>query len=221
MTIDSSLLPSFLNGLLLVFYGLAMVMALRLAPWRRFHTAGLIHAFLGSVLVLILLWHAQVLVKPGLSFHLMGLTTLTLMFGWSLAVIGASLALVGVCFNTGVGWESFGVNALIGGVVPVTLTQVLLVLIRAYLPRNFFVYVLVNGFLTAGLVGIATGFLVTGLLVATGAYSFMELKQVFVPFFPLMFLPEAIINGWVMTVLVAFRPQWVYSFRDEEYLHGK
>lgn len=221
MVIDSSLLPSFLNGLLLVFYGLAMAVALRLAPWRRFHTAGLIHVFLGSVLVLVLLWHGQVLVKPGLSFHLLGLTALTLMFGWSLAVIGASLALVGVCLNTGVGWESFAVNALIGAVVPVTLTQILLVLIRAYLPRHFFVYVLVNGFLTAGFVGIATGYLVTGLLVATGAYSFSQLNQGFLPFFPLMFLPEAIVNGWVMTVLVAFRPQWVYSFRDEEYLHGK
>jgi len=221
MVIDSGLLPSFLNGLILVVYLLTLATALRLAPWRRFHAAGLIHVFLGSVLVLVLLWHGQVLVKPGLSFHLLGLTAITLMFGWSLAVIAASLALLGVCLNTGAGWESFAVNAFIGGVVPVTLTQILLVLIRAYLPRHFFVYVLVNGFLTAGFVGIATGYLVTGLLVAVGAFRFAQLEQGFLPFFPLMFLPEAIVNGWVMTVLVAFRPQWVYSFRDEEYLHGK
>ncbi len=221
MVIDSGLLPSSLNGVILGFYVLALAYALRLAPWRHFHAAGLIHVFLGSVLVLVLLWHGQVLVKPGLSFHLLGLTTLTLMFGWSLAVIGASLALLGVCLNTGTGWESFAVNAFIGGVVPISLTQVLLILIRAYLPRHFFVYVLVNGFLTAGFVGIATGYLVTGLLVAVGAYSFAQLDQSFLPFFPLMFLPEAIVNGWVMAVLVAFRPQWVYSFRDEEYLHGK
>lgn len=221
MVIDSGLLPPFLNGLFLACYLLALGYALRLAPWGRFHAAGLIHVFLGCVLVLVLLWHGQVLVKPGLSFHLLGLTALTLMFGWSFAVIGASLALAGVCLNTGVGWDSFAANALIGGVVPVTLTQILLILIRAYLPRHFFVYVLVNGFLTAGFVGITTGYLVTGLLVATGAYSFSQLDQAFLPFFPLMFLPEAIVNGWVMAVLVAFRPQWVYSFRDEEYLHGK
>ncbi len=221
MVIDSGLLPSFLNGVILGFYVLALASALSLAPLRRFHAAGLIHFFLGSVLVLVRLWHGQVLVKPGLSFHMLGLTAITLMFGWSLAVIAASLALLGVCLNTGSGWESFALNAFIGGVVPISLTQILLILIRAYLPRHFFVYVLVNGFLTAGFVGIATGYLVTGLLVATGAYSFTQLAQGFLPFFPLMFLPEAIVNGWVMAVLVAFRPQWVYSFRDEEYLQGK
>ena len=221
MFIDSGLLPSLLNSLILVLYLLALGFALRLAPWRRFHDAGLIHVFLGTVLVLAMLWHAKVLVKPGLSFHLLGLTALTLMFGWSLAIIGASLALLGVCLNTGAGWESFATNALISGVIPVSLTQLLLILIRAYLPRHFFVYVLVNAFLTAGFVGIATGYLVTGLLVAVGAYSFAQLDQGFLPFFPLMFLPEAIVNGWVMAVLVAFRPEWVYSFRDAEYLHGK
>jgi uncharacterized membrane protein len=30
-----------------------------------------------------------------------------------------------------------------------------------------------------------------------------------------MFLP-AILNGWLLAVLVAFKPQWVYSFSDEQ-----
>jgi uncharacterized membrane protein len=221
MVVDSAFLPPLLHWPTLLLYALALVYALRLAPWRRFQAAGLIHVFLGTVLVLVLLWHARVLVQPGLIFHLLGLTAVTLMFGWSLAVIGASLALVGVTLNAGGGWDSFAVNALIGGVIPITLTQILLVLIRTYLPRHFFVFVLVNGFLTAGFVGITTGYLATGLLVAGGAYSYAQLEQTFLPFFPLMFLPEAIVNGWVLVVLVAFRPQWVYSFSDEQYLHGK
>ena len=36
-----------------------------------------------------------------------------------------------------------------------------------------------------------------------------------------MFFPEAVLNGWVMSVLVGFKPEWVRSFRDEEYLDGK
>jgi uncharacterized membrane protein len=36
-----------------------------------------------------------------------------------------------------------------------------------------------------------------------------------------MFLPEAFLNGWAMVVLVVFRPHWVYSFSDEQYLKGK
>jgi len=41
------------------------------------------------------------------------------------------------------------------------------------------------------------------------------------PFFPMMFMPEAMLNGWVMVVLVAQRPGWVYSFSDDQYLKGK
>lgn len=169
-------------------------------------------------MALLLLWHLQTQVQPGLSYHLLGLTATTLMFGWSLAVIAASLALLGVTINQGLDWQGFALNALVSGVLPITLTQVLLVLIRWYLPRQFFVYVLVNGFLTAGLAGLAMGLMAAWLLVASGAYSFAFLREAVLPYFPLMFLPEAMLNGWIMVILVAFRPDWVYSFSDEQYL---
>jgi uncharacterized membrane protein len=110
---------------------------------------------------------------------------------------------------------------MLGGVVPITLTQVMLLLIRAYLPRQFFVYVLVNGFLTAGFVAVAAGYLAAWLLVLNGTYTFEHLNQTVLPFFPMMFMPEAMLNGWVMVVLVAQRPGWVYSFSDDQYLKGK
>jgi uncharacterized membrane protein len=221
MVVDSALLPAPLSWLFAILFGLALVFALRLAPWRKLRDPEQLHVFFGAVLVLILLWHMRVDVQPGLTFHLLGLTAVTLMIGWSLAVIGAILALAAVTFNGDGGWSSFAVNAMIGGVIPITLTQILLILIRWYLPRHFFVFVMVNGFLTAGFVGIASGYIAAWLLIAGGAYSFAELNQTFLPFFPLMFLPEAILNGWVIVVLVAFRPQWVYSFSDEQYLKGK
>ena len=221
MTVDSTLFPPTLHGLVGILYGLILLQALRMAPWHKLLQAHLSHVFLGTVVVLMLLWHMQANVQPGLSFHLLGLTAVTLMFGWSFALIAASLALVGVYLNTGAEWSGFPINAMVAGVVPITLTQILLILIRWYLPKQFFVYVLVNGFLTAGFVGVACGYLVAWLLVLSGAYSFAELDQTFLPFFPLMFLPEAMLNGWIMVVLVAFRPQWVYSFSDEQYLKGK
>lgn len=221
MAVDSALFPPFLVWLVGILYGGCLIAALRMAPWSRFRDTEQLHVFLGTVVVLALLWHLQVNVRPGLSYHLLGLTAVTLMFGWSLAVVAASLALVGVCINTGSGWDGFVVNAMVAGVVPVTLTQVMLVLIRWYLPKQFFVYVLVNGFLTAGFVGVVSGYLVTWMLVLSGVYSFGELDRTLLPFFPLMFLPEAFLNGWAMVVLVVFRPHWVYSFSDEQYLKGK
>jgi uncharacterized membrane protein len=221
MAIDSDLLSPVLILTMSLVYGLVLLGALRMAPWARFRNTEQLHVYLGLVVTLLMLWAMQVKVQPGLSFHLLGATAATLMFGWSLAVIATSLALAGVSLNAGGGWENFAVNAMLAGVVPITLTQVLLVLIRAYLPRQFFVYVLVNGFLTAGFVAVAAGYLAAWLLVLNGVYTFAQLNQTVLPFFPMMFLPEAMLNGWAMVVLVAQRPGWVYSFSDEQYLKGK
>lgn len=221
MTLDPSLFTPFGIWLALALYVVALAIALRYAPWRRLYRARLTHVFFGATVALLFLWHLDAQVQPGLNYHLLGLTAVTLVFGWSLAVVAASLALLGVHINQGLGWEGFALNALLSGVLPITLTWVLLLLIRHFLPKQFFVYVLVNAFLTAGLVGVAMGYMAAWLLVATGAYSFGELRESVLPFFPLMFLPEAMLNGWVMVLLVAFRPEWVYSFSDEQYLKGK
>lgn len=221
MELDGGLFSGFIRGVFWLIYGGTLGLAARIAPWRRLREGEQLHVFLGSVVVLLMLWHLRVEVQPGLSFHLLGVTALTLMLGWSLALLASSLALMGVTLNGGHDWGGFALNALSTGVLPVTLTQVLLVLIRWYLPKYFFVYVLVNGFLTAGLVALVSGYLVTGLLVASGAYSYAALQGSVLPFFPLMFLPEALLNGWILTLLVLHRPNWVYSFSDEQYLKGK
>jgi len=221
MTVDGALFSSLVIWSATLLYGLALVSAVRTAPWSKLRDAEQLHVFLGTLVALLLLWHMQAEVRPGLSYHLLGLTAVTLMFGWSLAVIAASVTLAGVAVNTGTGWEGFAVNALLAGVVPVSLTWILLIVIRWYLPRQFFVYVLVNGFLTGALAGLACGYLATWLLAASGAYSYADLRETVLPFFPLMFLPEAFLNGWVLAVLVVFRPRWVYSFSDDQYLKGK
>jgi uncharacterized membrane protein len=204
-----------------VSYILALGLAFRLAPWRWLRVSEQLHVFLGASVALILLWSIKAEVNPGLSFHLLGVTSLTLMFGWSLGVISATMALLGISLNAGVSWDSFALNGLLLGVVPATITQVLLVVVRSLLPKNFFIFVLVNGFLTAGFVMLLTGYLAVGLLTLSGFYNLQDLEESFMPFFPLMSMPEAFLNGWVMTVLVAYRPNWVYSFSDELYLKGK
>ncbi|MGB5832246.1 MAG: energy-coupling factor ABC transporter permease [Thiohalocapsa sp.] len=221
MTLDPALFSSFAIRAAVVLYLCCLGVALVGAPWRMLMTARLTHVFFGAIVVLMFLWQMEAQVQPGLSYHLLGLTAVTLIFSWSIAVVAASLALLGVYVNGGLGWEGFALNALLSGVLPITLTQMMLVLIRYYLPKQFFVYVLVNAFLTAGLVGVVMGYVAAWLLVGSGAYSFAELSQTVLPFFPLMFLPEAMLNGWIMVILVAFRPEWVYSFSDEQYLKGK
>lgn len=221
MAIDGALFSDLFLWLTVILYGASLVLAVRLAPRGKLRDSEQQHVLLGVVVSLLVLWHVKANVQPGLTFHLLGVTAVTLMLGWSLAVIATSLTLLGVTINAGGGWDGFALNALLLGVIPATLTQILLVLIRWYLPKQFFVFVLVNGFLTAGFVGVAGGYLAAWLLVGSGAYTFAQLEMTVLPFFPLMFLPEAVINGWVIAVLVAFRPNWVYSFSDDLYLKGK
>jgi uncharacterized membrane protein len=204
-----------------VLYSGALVGALRSGAWTRFLDSEQLHVVLAACVSMIILWMLRTEVTPGLGFHLLGVTTLTLMFGWSVAVVAGSLVLGVVTGAVSGDWAAFPVNALTTSLVPATLTQVILVLVRSALPRHFFVYVFVNAFLTGGIAAMAGGYLSSWLLVSAGAYSLADLRQTVMPFFPLMFFPEAILNGWLITLMVALRPRWVGSFRDDEYLHGK
>ncbi|MEJ2456161.1 MAG: energy-coupling factor ABC transporter permease [Candidatus Thiodiazotropha sp.] len=221
MEIDGNLFSGELLWVLAGVFVLVSIAAIRYAPWRRLTEARQLHVFLGAVVALIVLWHMRGQVQPGLSFHLLGVTAITLMFGWSMAIIAASLALVAVCINAGYGWQGYLVSFLTIVLVPITLSQISLVLVRSYLPKQFFIYVLGNGFFTAWLVGYVSGHLAMQLLVYSGAYTMAELSVTVMPFFPLMFFPEALVNGWIITMLVVFHPAWVHSFSDEQYLHGK
>ncbi len=207
--------------LLNILYAGTLIAALWMAPWRRLIDKEQLHVFLGSCVVLIILWHIRGSALDQLSFHFLGVTTFTLMFGWSLGIIGTSLALIGVTLNGNIGWEVFAANELVVGIIPVTLTQVSVVLVRAYLPKNFFIYVLGNGFIASGLAATVAGYFAAWMLISGGAVEYNTLADTILPFFPLIFFPEAFINGWATTILVCYRPQWIPSFSDELYIQGK
>ncbi len=200
---------------------LCLALAAWLAPWRRFGDGRQLHLFAGVTVGLMVLWAIRTAVLPGLEFHLLGMTTVTLMLGWSLAVLAGAVALLAVTVAGFGDWSALPVNALLTVAVPATVTQSLLVLVRSALPKHFFVYVFINAFLTGGIVVLAAGYLAAWILVGSDAVSLADLRQGFLPFFPLMLFPEAFVNGFLMSVMVGLRPEWVSSFRDEEYLHGK
>ena len=221
MSLDPDLFSPAVLWISNILYLICLGLALWLAPWHEMLRARLTHVFFGAAVILMLLWQMEAQVQPGMSYHLLGLTAVTLIFGWAFALLAASLALVGIQLNGGLAWDGLALNALVSGVLPITLTLALLILVRTLLPRQFFVYVLVNAFLAGGVVGVAMGYTAAALFVLSGASTFDELHSTVLPFFPMMFLPEAMLNGWIMVMLVAFRPEWVYSFSDEQYIKGK
>ncbi len=195
--------------------------AARWANWHRLLDGNQSNVFLGAVVCVIVMWTLRTPIQPGFEWHLSGMVTLTLMFGWSLAIFAGSLALFGTTLAGLNDWLGFAPSALVFIVLPATLTQIILGLVRAYLPKHYFVYVFINAFFAGGLISVIVAMSATGLLLWADAYSLQKLSDTYLLFLPLMFFPEAVLNGWLMSIMVGFKPHWVVSFRDEEYLQGK
>lgn len=221
MEFSGTLFPTSWIVVATILYAWLLSRALRWADWRRLADGDQLNVFLGAVVCVLMLGTLRTEVQPGFAWHLSAMVTLTLMFGWSLAVVAGSLTLLAsTLFGFG-DWPGFAPSALVFIVLPATLCQVLLGLTRAYLPKHYFVYVFVNAFFAAGLIALLMALAATGLLLAAEAYSLQKLIDNYLLFLPLMFFPEAVLNGWLVSIMVGFKPHWVVSFRDEEYLHGK
>jgi uncharacterized membrane protein len=221
MDLPAGLLPQPWIWLGHALYLPVLALALRRVPWERVRHGETLNVFLGTWVGLIALWCLRAGISPGLSFHVLGATLLTLMFGWPLAVVGSGLVLLALTLNGASGWETFSWNALLMGVIPATLSQGMLRLAEKRLPLNFFVYVLIDAFLAAGLAMGATTLSASVLLGLSGAYPFARLGPEYLAYLPLMVFPEAMVTGLLMTMLVGFRPQWVSSFDDARYLEGR
>lgn len=198
-----------------------LLAALRRAPLRRLWNNEFLHVFLGACVVLLLLWNTRAGVLPALNFHLLGITAVTLMFGWAYAVFAVVLVTTGSIISQDSQWGVLGLNALVTGCVPVLVTESILRFARQRLPYNFFVYVYVNGFLAAGLSILAVSLLGALIMLGVDAASGEWLSYQYLPYLPLIFFAEATINGMIMTAMVALRPGWVASFDDNLYIKNK
>jgi uncharacterized membrane protein len=221
MEFSGALFPTSWVWMASALYAWLLIRALRWADWRRLADSNQLNVFLGAVVCVLLLWTLRTEVQPGFTWHLSAMVTLTLMYGWSLAIVAGSLALLGTTLVGLNDWAGFPISALVFIALPATLTQVILGLVRAYLPKHYFVYVFINAFFAGGLIALLVALSATGVLLWADAFTLQKLIDNYLLFLPLMFFPEAVLNGWMISIMVGFKPHWVGSFRDEEYLHGK
>jgi uncharacterized membrane protein len=155
-----------------------------------------------------------------MEFHLLLITAMTLMFGWPFAIVGASLAQLGLTIEGEAQWATYSLNTLCNGVIPAWISYGIYWLAHTWLPRHFFIYIYVTAFAGGALAMLASRLIGLGILLASSAYSLNDLGDE--PLFILVMLfPEAFTNGLLMTALVVYCPQWVSSFSDKCYLDGK
>ena len=176
------------------------------------------HLCLGGAIVLVPLWTLRAGLHEGLEIHFLGLTSLTLLLGWRLALLAPCLTLLllayfGVIPLTDIGWQ-----ALIGVALPVATSWLLFLGSWAWLPRHLFVYLFVAAFL-GGALSISAKVLASALLIGvSGTYSWHTISADYLSIWPLLLFPEALLNGMTMTLLAVYRPHWVNTFFDREYL---
>lgn len=220
MNLVSANIPS---AWLWITWGAALLLAVvvaRGANWAMLRDSANLNVFLAATVAVLGLWLIKTGIKPGLSFHLLGATALTLMFRPLFALLSVALV-TGVITLWHGEYGAFAANWLIMGAVPVAVSWAIYRLVDRRLPNHLFIYVFLNGFFGAALAAMAVGLASTAFAAATGAYPLTYLLNEYLPFYLLMAWSEAFATGMLITILVVYKPEWVATFDDKRYLHDK
>jgi uncharacterized membrane protein len=220
--IPSDLLPQGLLWASNILFLLCLLLAIRFAPWKALlNSQQSQHVFLGAVVLLLTIWGFKAGISPGLGFHHLGATLFTLMFGWSLAIVGLTVTMIASVLLQASDWASLGINGLISIVLPIVSSYAILKSSQKWLPDNFFIYIFVCAFFGAAVAIALSRLSAITLLLLINAYPYEQLIEESLQYLPLFMFPEAFITGMLITIFVVYRPDWITTFDDERYIRGK
>lgn len=201
---------------------LVMLMAAWNVDWRAWLSDKTRqHLSFGAAIALVPLWMLQAGVKEGLEVHFLGLTTLALMLGWRMGLLMSSVSLLLITLFGFELWPAFGANLLLGVVIPLTFSYFVFLLTYSYLYRHLFVYIFVAGFFNAALTIAVKTFLFSGYMLWSDQYNWQTVLDNYLGVLPLLLFPEALLNGMAITLLVVFKPHWMRTYLDRDYLINK
>ena len=178
------------------------------------------HLLFGTVFGLFALWLVRRDFDTGVSYHFIGMTAVTLLLDWPLAILGGFLAQLGLLALGRQDLAALGVNGLLIIGLPVLVTEVCAILVERAQPRNLFVYIFCSGFFAAALATLLCLTAALGVLWLDGLFAMPEWLGDFVGYLWLMIFPEAFINGTVISALVVFCPEWLETFNRTRYLQA-
>lgn len=178
------------------------------------------HLLFGTVFGLFALWLVRRDFDTGVSYHFIGMTAVTLLLDWPLAILGGFLAQLGLLALGRQDLAALGVNGLLIIGLPVLVTEVCAILVERAQPRNLFVYIFCSGFFAAALATLLCLMAALSVLWLDGLFAMPEWLSDFVGYLWLMIFPEAFINGTVISALVVFCPEWLETFNRTRYLQA-
>jgi uncharacterized membrane protein len=166
------------------------------------------------------LWQLQAQLPDWPALHFLGITTVTLVLGLRLTFLVIPLALLLPQIAASIA----GQPRLAIELELLHWTALCLVALQSYLcyllvsrllPAHLFVSIFVSSFLNSLISALC--FVVC---LAVGYFAVLELgtdtqPSEFLLVMPLLAMPEALLNGMAMTLLLVYRPHWVATFRQE------
>lgn len=129
-----------------------------------------------------------------------------------------AVVVLGITLITTADFAAFATNALVTGILPIFISYSIWRLSEWYLPPNYFVYIFIAAFLSAGLCMISSGFVSYQLLsLLDNSLSEDMLDEYLMLFIPIMY-PEAFLTGAIISIFVIYKPEWISTFDDRRYL---
>ncbi|WP_416047298.1 hypothetical protein [Cupriavidus basilensis] len=214
------------QSVLIILSVAAMAWALSRRPWQLLRRDDLQNGWLGALVFLALLWTLRTTLSGGLAIQMFGATLGVTLFGLPLALL--SLFVVDLVSFLGLGylagdtwprldWSALWPRYLWMGLLPALLSAALQGAMHRLLPRHPFVFILGHGYFAAGLAALGAGAaraIWRSYSVGDGVLSLPDTLTAVL----LLAFGEAFLTGILVTVFVVYKPQWVVTFRDEEYL---
>jgi len=176
------------------------------------------HLVFGSAACVFILWMFRTGIYDGLNVHFLWLSALTLLLGFRWAIFSASIALLGVTIFGKESIDMLGVNFLLGILAPISLTYGIYSLTFHKLPRHIFTYIFLCAFIPGALTIALKMLALSGYFYLDGLYSWHIIEDNYLMISTLMLFPEAMFNGMTITLLIIYKPEWVYTFYDKLYL---
>ena len=202
-----------------LLYVPAVLWAVCRAPWvELFADTRRQHLLFGTVFSLFLLWLVRRDFDTGVSYHFIGLTAVTLLLDWPLAIVGALIAQVGLVLLGRQDVAAMGVNGALLIVLPIAVTECCARMVERAQPRNPFVYIFCSGFFAAALAALLCLLVGLGVLWLDGLFVMPEWLEDFIGYLWLIIFFFVFINGMLVTALVVFCPEWLETFNRTRYL---
>ncbi|MAY43215.1 MULTISPECIES: energy-coupling factor ABC transporter permease [unclassified Neptuniibacter] len=219
MSFSNELVSGYWIVITAIVYSVIFLCAVRSAPWRVLLANRVLqHMLFGATVLLTVMWSIRAGISPGLGIHFLGLTVLTLVFGWDLAILSATVVLLGMALIGKESWDGLFINGVCSILLPVATTHLISKFVDKRLEKNFFVFLFVCGFFAAGISTAVAGLATSMVLVLDGVYSLEKVFLEYIRYLPLIMFPEGLMNGIFLTGMLVFHPDWVRSFEAKSYI---